>query len=104
MELFNVDSFKRQNGRVVGVAFQQHKAQQPFRIYQEAWVIYNAQEAGMNYKYIVTYRDSKGNDHSFKLRAEKEEELCYIVEPEDSVEKEIFNRIPEYVKKPTDLI
>jgi len=104
MELFNVDSFKRENGKVVGIAFQQHKAQQPYRIYQEAGVIYNAQEADVNYKYIVTYRDSKGIDNSFKLRAKKEGEICYIAEPADPIEKEIFNKIPEYVPKSTDFV
>jgi len=104
MELFNVDSFKRENGRVVGVAFQQHKAKQLYRIFQDVWVIYNAQEAGHGNKYIITYRGSDGKDHSFNLRAEKEGDVCYIVEPDDPKEKEIFNKIPEYVYKKTDFV
>jgi len=104
MELFNVDSFKRQNGKVVGVTFQQHKAQKSYRVYQEAWVMYNAQEAGMNYKYMITYQDSKGNVHSFRLKAAKEGDLYYIVEPDEPLERRIFSKIPEYVRKPTDFV
>ncbi|MCH7647459.1 MAG: hypothetical protein IIA83_02475 [Thaumarchaeota archaeon] len=104
MELFNVDSFKRENGKVVGVAFQQHKGNMNVRIYQEARVIYNAQEAGMNYKYLATFKNKLGKLQSIQLFAEREGDLSYIKEPDDPVEKEVFHIIPEYVRKPTDFI
>ena len=104
MELFNVDSFKRENGKVIGVASQQHKARLPYRIYQEVWVIYNAQEAGMNYKYLITYQDESNHSHSFKIKAVKEGDLCYIAEPDEPIEKEIFNKIPDYIQSSKDFI
>ncbi len=104
MELFNVDSFKRENGKVVGVAFQQHKGNMNVRIYQEVWVIYNAQEAGMNYKYLITFTNNLGKLESIRLFAEKEGDLSYIKEPDDPIEKVVFHNIPEYVRKPTDFI
>jgi len=72
MELFNIDSFKRENGKVVGVAFQQHKGNMNVRIYQEAWVIYNSQEARTNNKYLITFKNKLGKLQSLQLFAEKE--------------------------------
>jgi len=80
MELFNVDSFKRENGRVVGVAFQQHKGNMNTRIYQEAQFIYNAQDA-MNYKYLITFENQSGKLQTIQIRAEQEGDLSYIKEP-----------------------
>ncbi len=103
MELFNVDSFKRENGRVVGVAFQQHKGNMNARIVHEAEVIYNSQDA-LNYKYLITFENQLGKHQTIQLRAEKEGDLSYIKEPDDPIEKQIFQNIPEYVKKSTDFI
>ena len=104
MELFNVDSFKRENGKVVGVAFQQHKGNMNVRIFQEAWVIFNAQEAGTNDKYLITFKNQLGKLQSITLKAAKKGELSYIKEPDDPIEMAVFNQIPEYVKRQTDFV
>ncbi|MCH8085324.1 MAG: hypothetical protein IIC15_02710, partial [Thaumarchaeota archaeon] len=66
MELFNVDSFKRENGKVVGVAFQQHKGNMNVRIYQEASVVYNAQDS-LNYKYLITFENQLGKLQTIQI-------------------------------------
>jgi len=104
MELFNVDSFKRQNGKVIGVAFQMHKAQKPWRIYQNCEYIYNQQSSDMNYKYVITYQDKSWKSHSFNLKATKQGDLYFIVEPDNPIEKEIFNKIPDYIQSSKDFI
>ena len=104
MELLNVDSFKWENGMVIGVAFQMHKAQRPLRLYVEAWRIFEEQKAGAAKSYIITYQDESSKAHSFKLKAVKDDEVYYIAEPDDPIEKEVFNKIPEFLKRPDDFM
>lgn len=105
MEIFHVDSFKRDNGKIIGVTVLQAKAPRPWRLYFSAEHVYHQQNSGDPDKIMITYEDKNTGKHkSFRIKAEQVETEYYIKEPDSDVEKQVFQSIPEYSYLPTDFL
>ena len=104
MEIFHVQSLKRDNGKVIGVAVLQARAKSPYRFYFSAEDIYHRQKHPEPDKLIVTSQNSDSSKQiSFRIFAEKDDDF-YVKEPENEKELTIFRSLPEYSYHPDDFL
>lgn len=104
VEIFHVQSLKRDNGRVIGVAALQARAKSPYRFYFSAETIYHRQKRSDPDKLIVTAQNpTTSKQISFRIFAEKNEDY-YVKEPSNENELSIFRSLPEYSYHPDDFL
>ncbi len=105
MEIFHVDSIKRDNGKVIGIAVIQAKSQSAIRLYFTAEHIFHQQNSNDPDKLLVPFIDSKtGKQTHFQIKAEQINDDFFIKEPDDSKQLDVFNSLQEYSYRPSDFL
>lgn len=98
-----IDSVKRDNGKIIGLAIFQENT--PFgRIYEEISHGYYRQVRGKSYQYFIEHIPDEKTmlKKRFQIVIDKNADDYFIVMPEDVLQKKAIQNLPEYFFKSGD--
>ena len=99
MTTFRVQSVKRDNGKIIGVAVLQENAPYTFRLYFPIERVFHTQFIGNPDKHFVEYIADKNTmlRATFVMQVEQIGNDFRVIEPTDERQREALQNLPEYV-------